>query len=47
MILCCMDYLRNTVIGNIQNNSLRDILNGDLYKNIVGNKEQNIIAPSN
>ena len=31
-ILCCMDYLRKTILGNIKHQSITDILNSKLYK---------------
>ena len=39
MILCCMDYLRQTVLGNIKHQSLRDILQSNLYKTYISKVE--------
>ena len=35
VVLCCLDYLGNTTIGNIDNESLEDILNKDIYKDVL------------
>ena len=32
VVLCCLDYLGHTCIGNINNNSLLEILNGEKYQ---------------
>jgi MoaA/NifB/PqqE/SkfB family radical SAM enzyme len=35
MALCCMDCIREVVLGNIKHQSLLEIINSDLYKNIM------------
>jgi MoaA/NifB/PqqE/SkfB family radical SAM enzyme len=35
MILCCMDYLRETVYGNIKFQSLREVFETNLYKSYM------------
>lgn len=42
MILCCMDYLRKTVVGNIKYQSLKSILSSDLYNNMIAKVEGKI-----
>lgn len=40
--ICCLDYLGNTKLGNILNDSFYDIINSDLYEKIINgfnNKE--------
>ena len=32
VVLCCLDYLGKTKLGNIYENSLSEILNGNIYK---------------
>ena len=36
MILCCNDYNRETAFGNIRNQSLQDILQGEAYSRLNG-----------
>jgi len=33
MVLCCVDWERTTVFGNIHQNSIKEIWNGDAYRN--------------
>jgi len=35
LILCCMDYLRQTVYGNIKHQSLKEIINSEIYKTLM------------
>lgn len=42
MILCCMDYRRQTVLGNIKHQSLQDIVNSELAQNMWAKVEGNI-----
>ena len=35
VVLCCLDYLGKTKIGNLNQNSLEEILSGDLYQNAM------------
>jgi len=43
VVLCCMDYHRETVFGNLKNQTIEEIFNSDKYKNIykqvIGEKE--------
>ena len=34
VVLCCMDWRRQSVIGNVRQQRLRDIWNGDAYRRI-------------
>ena len=34
VVLCCMDWRRQVVLGNVGRQSLRDIWNGDAYRRI-------------
>jgi len=34
VILCCQDWERNTILGNIKNNTIESIWNSEKYKNI-------------
>ena len=43
VVICCLDYLGNTSIGNIYNNSFRDLLCSSEYKNVL--KGWNDISP--
>lgn len=42
LILCCMDYIRESVIGNIKHQSLSEIINSNLYKNMLAKVEGKI-----
>jgi len=42
MILCCMDYLRQTVYGNIKHQTLLEVINSDIYKNLMLKVENKI-----
>jgi len=33
VVLCCMDWRRETVLGNVKNSSIEEIWNGERYKN--------------
>jgi hypothetical protein len=35
VILCCMDYTRSTVLGNIKHQTLEEIFNSHLYQNVM------------
>ena len=45
MILCCMDYHRATAFGNIQDNTLDEILQGESYQTLRGQAFGEIPAP--
>jgi hypothetical protein len=47
MILCCMDYHRETVFGNIAESSIEGILNGNKYKDLQSLAMGEIPAPDN
>lgn len=34
-ILCCMDYTKSIVLGNIKHQTIREILDSDLYKTVI------------
>jgi len=36
LILCCMDYIRETIYGNIKHQTLNNIYNSKLYKTYIG-----------
>lgn len=42
LVLCCMDYIRESVIGNIKHQSLNEIINSSLYKNMMAKVEGKI-----
>ena len=44
MILCCMDYRRQTVLGNLNHQSLKEIISSPLYRNF--HKKVEGILPS-
>ncbi len=39
VVLCCLDYLAKTKIGNIYQQNLKEILSGDLYQNALNTKK--------
>lgn len=39
LILCCMDYLRQTVYGNIKHQTLQEIIDSSIYKTLMNKVE--------
>jgi hypothetical protein len=47
LILCCMDYHRETVFGNIEKNTLDEILASEIFINLVKETIGERISPEN
>lgn len=47
MVLCCMDYHRETVFGNIESAPLKEILDGQPYNKLKGQASGQLPAPDN
>jgi radical SAM protein with 4Fe4S-binding SPASM domain len=48
MVLCCNDWWRTTILGNVKTNSIKDIWNNEIYKRIrkkfLSNEKEGLIC---
>lgn len=45
VVLCCMDYHRETVFGNLKKQTIEEVFNSDKYKNIFKQVQGDIESP--